>query len=54
MVVTMSSTMFVHAVLRFSEDKFSTYLFTMDVDYAVWIYNHISDMQSILSDIGIW
>ena len=51
MVVTMARTMLMHSVLRCPEDIFPTALWTMAMDYAVWVYNQIPDMQSRLSDI---
>ena len=53
MLVTMASTMFLHAALRFTEDTLSTDIWTMAMDYDVWIYNRIPDMQSGLSTIEI-
>ena len=52
-VVTMESTMLVHAVLRFHEDTLSTDLWKMAIDYAGWVYNRIPDIQSGLSVIEI-
>ena len=43
-----------HASLRCPEDTFSTALCPMVMDYAVWFYNCIPDMQSGLSAIEIW
>ena len=53
-VVTMSRTMLMHAALRFTEDILSTYLWPMEMDYTVWVYNWIPDIQSGLSAIEIW
>ena len=53
-VVTMTRTMLMHAALRCPEEKFSTDLWPMEMDYAVWVYNRIPDMQSGLSAIEIW
>ena len=46
--------MLMHAALRFTEDIFSTDICPMSMDYAVWVYNRIPDMQSGLSAIEIW
>ena len=53
-LVTMTSTMLMHAALRCPEDTLSTDLWPIAIDYAVWVYNRIPDMQYILSAIGIW
>ena len=53
MVVTMASIMLMQYALRFSEDTLSTDLWPMVMDYAVWVYNNIPDMQSGLSAIEI-
>ena len=53
-VVTMARTMLMHAAIRCPEDTFSTDLWTMAMDYAVWVYNRTPDMQSGLSAIEIW
>ena len=45
-VVTMASTILMHAALRCPENTLSTDIWTMQMDYAVWVYNRISDMQS--------
>ena len=52
-VVTMARTMFMHAALICPEDKFTTDLWPTEMDYAVWVYNRIPDMQSGLSAIEI-
>ena len=52
-VVSMAGTMLMHAVLGFPEDIFFTDLWTMAMDYAVWVYNCIPDMQSGLFAIEI-
>ena len=52
-VVTMARTMVMHSALRCPEDTISTYIWPMEMDYAVWVYNQIPDMQSRLSDIEI-
>ena len=54
MVVTIARTMLMHAALRFPKDIFSTSLWKMAMDYSVWVYNWIPDMQSGLSSIEIW
>ena len=53
-VVTMARNILMYAALRFPEEKFSTDLWPISMDYAVFIYNLIPDMQSGLSDIEIW
>ena len=45
--------MLMHAALRCPEDKLSTDICPMSMDYAVWVYNRTPDMQSGLSDIEI-
>ena len=45
-VVTMERTMLIHAALRFPEDEFSTVIWPIAMDYDVWVYNRIPDMQS--------
>ena len=50
-VVTMKRTMLIHAVLRYPEDTFSTDIFPMEIYYALWFYNWISNMQTRLSAI---
>ena len=42
--VTMASTMLMHGALRCPEDTFSTNLWPMEMDYAVWVYNRTPDM----------
>ena len=53
-VVTMARTVLMHDALRCTEDAFSTDLWPMDMDYAVWAYNRTPDMQSGLSAIEKW
>ena len=53
-VFTMSRTMLMHAELRCPEYTLCTDLWPMAMDYAVWVYNWIPDMQSGLSAIEIW
>ena len=53
-LVTMARTMLMHAALRCPEDTFYTDLWAMGMDYAIWVYNWIPDMQSRLSAIEIW
>ena len=53
-VVTMARTMLMHAALICPEGTFSTDIWQMEMDYAVWVYNWILDMQSGLSAIEIW
>ena len=45
-VVTMERTMLMHAALRCPEETFSTDIWTMIMDHAVWVYNRTPDMQS--------
>ena len=42
-----------HAVLICPEDTLSTDIWTMTMDYAVWVYNRITDIQSGLSAIEV-
>ena len=53
-VVTMAKTMFMHSALRFPEDTLSTDNCPMAMDYSVWFYDWIPDMQLGLYTIGIW
>ena len=48
-VVTMERTMLMHVELRCTEGTFSTDIWPMVMDYAVWVYNRTPDMQSELS-----
>ena len=50
-VVTTTRTMLVHAALRCPEEKLYTAIWPMAMDYDVWIYNRIPDMQAGLSAI---
>ena len=50
-LVNMARIMFMDAALRFPEDTLYTYLWPLEMDYAVWVYNRIPDMQSRLSAI---
>ena len=52
-VVTMARTMLMYAALIFPEYTFSTGIWPMTMDYAVWVYNRTPDMQSGLSAIEI-
>ena len=45
-VVTMARPMSMHSALRFLEDTLTTDIWPMAMDYAVWVYNLIPDMQS--------
>ena len=49
----MSIIMMMHDVLIFPEYTLSTDLWTMEMAYAVWVYNRIPDMKSGLSAIEI-
>ena len=42
----MERTIFMHAVLRCTDQTISTDFFPMAMYYAVWVYNKIPDMQS--------
>ena len=53
-VVTMTRNMLMHAALIYPYETFSTDLWPMTMDYAVWVYNRTPDMQSGLSAIEIW
>ena len=50
----MARTMLMHDVLRCPEETLSTDNWPMEIDYAIWFYNRIPDMQSVLSAIEIW
>ena len=52
-VVTMESTMLMQTALRCPDDAFSTDLWPTPMDYYVWFYNRIPEMQSGLSSIKI-
>ena len=52
-VVTMESTMLMQTALNCPGDILSTDIWPMEMDYAVWVYNRIPDMQSRLSAIEI-
>ena len=43
-----------HDALSCPEDTLSTDILPMSMDYSVWVYNQICDMQSGLSAIEIW
>ena len=51
MLVTMASTMLMHAALRCPDDILSTDLWPMAIDYDIWVYNWIPDIQYGLSTI---
>ena len=53
-VVTMARTMLMHAAIRCPEDTFSTYLWPMAMDYYLWVYNCIPNIQSGFSATEIW
>ena len=53
-VVITARSMLIHAALRCPEDTLSSDLWPMTMDYYVWVYNRIPDMQSELSAIEIW
>ena len=50
-VVTMTRTMLMHAARICPEDKLSTDIWSTAMDYYVWVYNRIPDIQSRLSAI---
>ena len=50
---TTERTMLMYSALICPEATFSTDLWPMEMDYDVWVYNRIPDMQSILSAIEI-
>ena len=50
-VVTMVRTMLMNAAIRCPEGTLSTDIWLMAMDYSVWVYNLIPDMQSELSAI---
>ena len=50
----MARTMMMQAALRCTGYTLSTDVWPMEMDYDVWVYNHIPDMQSGLSAIEIW
>ena len=43
-----------HTALIFPEDTLSTDIWPIAIDYAVWVYNRIPDIQSGFSAIEIW
>ena len=49
MAFAMARTILMHDALRCPNDTFSIAL-----DYAIWVYNWVHDMQSGLSAIEIW
>ena len=53
-VFTMSRTMLIHSALTCTEETLSTDLWTIEMNYVVWVYNWIHDMQSGLFDIEIY
>ena len=53
-VFTMARTTLMHSALISPEDTLSTDIWPMAIYYAVWIYNWIPDMQSVIYDIEIW
>ena len=52
-VVTMESTMLMHDALRCPEDTLPTDIWPMAMNCAVWVYNRIPGMHSVLSAIEI-
>ena len=53
-VVTMARTILMHNALRYPEDIFSTDFWPTAMDYDVWVYNRIPDMQSGFYTTKIW
>ena len=53
MLVTMARNVLMYADLRCLEDTLYTYIWPMEMDYSVWVYNHIPDMHYGLSAIEI-
>ena len=53
-VVTMARTILIHAALRFPEDTFFTDICPVAMDYDLWVYNQIPDIQYRLAAIEIW
>ena len=53
-IVTMERTMLMHAALRCPDEILYTAIWPMTMDYAVWVYNCIPDIQSGFSAIEIW
>ena len=52
-VVDVERTMLMHTALRYTEEKFPTDIWKIEMDYAVLIYNHIPHINSCLSTIEI-
>ena len=52
-VVTMARIMLMHAAIICPEETLSTDLWPMSMDYDVWVYNRIPDMQYGLFPIEI-
>ena len=50
----MARTTLIHAALICPEHTLFTDIWKMTMDYSVWVYNRIPDMQSGLSTIIIW
>ena len=46
-VVTVETTMLMHAAIRYPDEIFFTDIWPTAMDYAVWVYNWIPDIQSI-------
>ena len=40
--------------LIFIKDTLSTVFWLMEINYDVWIYNHIPDTYSSITPIGVW
>ena len=53
-VVTMSKNMLTHNALIFPDDIFPPYPWTMAMEYSVWIYTRIPDINSCLYANNIW
>ena len=52
-MVTTARILLMHAVIRCTEGTLSTNIWSMKMDYAVWVHNVFPDMQSGLSAIEI-
>ena len=50
-VVTRDRDILMHAALRFPKEKMSTDLWPMDMEDSAWIYNWVSDIQCVPSDL---
>lgn len=53
-VVNMARTMMLHAAMRSADGSLNTDLWSMAMDYAVWIYNHLPRRDSGASPEELW